>query len=205
MASRPSRAQRQLVSPLHQVPVPTDFAQEALEYLAEPCLIPTFPDEILYVLSRHCQADHTIPLQYYNTVSPPLASVRVLDAYFQCLCKASITEAFFFARSSSLPEHRHLFERMLSFVLSHSSGEARADRAMELIRLPLDAEEESWFENYLLGGKGQGLYGAKDTVIMRQMALGNEQRAQELSRDVKERKRVDNMNWASLTQSFGAV
>ena len=93
---------------------------------------------------------------------------------------------------------------MLSFVLSHSSGKARADRATELISLPLAAEEEAWFEEYLLGGKGKGLFGAKDTVIMRQMALGNVQRAQKLSKDVKERK-VDNMNWASLTQSFGAA
>ena len=121
-----------------------------------------------------------------------------MDAYFQCVCKSSITEAFFFAKAQTLSAYRHLFEAMISFVLGSSSGKQRADRGIELIGLPFDEDEESWFEYYLLEGKGRSLFGAKDTVIMRYMALGKNEEAQELSREVKERK-IDNMNWTSLT------
>ena len=167
--------------------------------MTEPCLIPTFPEEILYALCRHCQHDHTIPLQYYHTVSPPLSDPKVLEACFQCICKSSITEAFSFARAQTPSIHRRLFERMLIFVHGSSSGKLRSDRAVELISLPFDGEEQLWFEQFLLEGKGKSLFGAKDTVIMRYMALGQNHKAQNISREVKER-RIDNMNWASLTE-----
>ena len=178
-----------------------DLKQEALNFLTEPSLIPTFPEEILYTLCRHCQHDHTIPLQYYHTVSPALSDSKVLDTYYQCVCKSSITEAFSFARAQPTPVHRRLFERMLSFVHGSLSGKLRSDCAVELISLPFDEEEQVWFEQFLLDGKGKALYGAKDTVIMRFMALGQGQKAQSLSRGVKERK-IDNTNWSNLTQGY---
>ena len=88
---------------------------------------------------------------------------------------------------------------MLVFVHGSSSGKLRSDRAVELISLPFDGEEQLWFEQFLLEGKGKPLFGAKDTVIMRYMALGQNHKAQSVSKEVKER-RIDNMNWASLTQ-----
>lgn len=87
---------------------------------------------------------------------------------------------------------------MLSFILGSSSGKQRSDRAIELIGLPFDQEEQSWFQQHLLDGKGKALFGAKDTVIMRYMALGELQAAREVSRETKERK-IDNLNWTSLT------
>ena len=138
-------------------------------------------------------------MQYYHTISPPVSSLRTVEAYFQCVCHSSITEAFSFTKSRHPPARRHLFEGLISFSLGSSDGKQRSDRSMELIGLPFDKEEQSWFESYLLEGKGRALFGAKDTVIVRYLAIGKEGEAYELSRQVKERK-IDNMNWSSLTR-----
>lgn len=156
----------------------------------------------MYTLARNSQNNHTIALQYYHTVSPIISSTKTLDEYFKCLCRSSITEAFFFARSQHPSSHRRLFELMLAFVHGSSSGDARSSRGIELVGLPFDEEEADWFEDYLLRGKGKGLYGAKDTMIMRQIAMGDGQRAENLSRDIRER-RIDGMNWITLAQRLG--
>lgn len=69
--------------------------------------------------------------------------------------------------------HRHLLEQLLGFVHSGVPGELRSERGVELVNLPLNEEEECWFEEYLLSGKGRTLQGAKDTVMMRRIAMGN--------------------------------
>ncbi|KAI4156459.1 MAG: hypothetical protein LQ340_000274 [Diploschistes diacapsis] len=153
---------------------------------------------ILKDLKLRNRDPETFATRYYHTVSPPIHTSKVLDAYFQCVCQSSITEAFHFARSQGIQNHRRLFEQMLSFILGSSSGKQRSDRAIELIGLPFDQEEQSWFQQHLLDGKGKALFGAKDTVIMRYMALGELQAAREVSRETKERK-IDNLNWTSLT------
>jgi hypothetical protein len=170
-------------------------------YLTEPCLIPTFPEEILFTLSKHCQSDYHLPIQYYTAVSPQISSTKVLDSFFACVCQASITEGYFFTKSHPTATRRHLFEQLLAFVHGSSSGETQSQRGIELVNLPFDREETEWFEEFLLRGSGKGLFGAKDTVIVRYIAEGRSEDAEKLSREVKERK-IDGVNWTSLTQGL---
>ena len=177
-------------------------SQGSLSYLAEPCLTPTFAEDILYTLCRHCQHQPSLPLQYYHTVSPALTSRKILDAVFDVICHASVTEAYQFSQAQGEIAQRRLFEKLISFVHGSSSGPKRGARATELICLPFTDEEENWFEGYLLNGKGTGLYGARDTVLMRRLALDRSLEAKELSHSVKEGM-IDGLNWANLTEDLG--
>ena len=82
-------------------------------------------------------------------------------------------------------------------VLKSEAGKPRAERALELVGLPLDEEEESWLEDFLLTGKGSTLPGAKDTVLMRRLATG---RSQNLPSEVESLsgRKVDGINWDDL-------
>lgn len=72
---------------------------------------------------------------------------------------------------------------------------------MELINLPFDDTEESWFEDVLLHGLGRTLHGAKDTVMMRRLATG---KLSNLSTDLEalSGKKIDGINWDVLKQSM---
>ncbi|KAG5287135.1 hypothetical protein I7I48_02991 [Histoplasma ohiense] len=193
--------------------------KRALEYLTEPCLLPTFPDEILYVLAtqpKHAQQqsqqlpnenyDDSLATAYYLTVSPPLATPKALNAYFALLCRTHITESFYFSRKQPSPSsHRDLLEQLIVFVLSATKpGETRAKSAMELINLPFNAEEERWFEDCLLTGKARHLPGAKDTVMMRRVATG---RLQDLSAGGLEAlggRKIEGLNWDDLKKNLSA-
>ncbi|KAL2014357.1 hypothetical protein VTN00DRAFT_1882 [Thermoascus crustaceus] len=175
--------------------------RRALEYLTEPSLIPTFPDEILYVLTlQHLpKCDDSLALSYYHTVSPPLASEKVQQAFFEVLCRASITEAFYFARKNDDSNRRKYLEQLVLFVHKTGAGQDRGNRAMELVNLPLDEQEEEWFENCLLHGAAKTLHGAKDTVLMRRLATG---KLSDLSAEVESLggKKVDGLNWDDLKE-----
>lgn len=152
--------------------------QEALDRLTQPSLIPTFPDDVLYTLCRHAtSADDTIPMAYYHSVSPPLASNKVRDAYFEVLSRVSITEAFYFSRARGDAEHEVLFEKLIAFAITQSSRSCRADRGLELISLPMTDAEEASCERILRAsdnGKAHGeLSGSIDTLIMRNIAIGH--------------------------------
>ena len=77
----------------------------------------------------------------------------------------------------------------------------RGTRAVELVGLPFDETEQSWFEEYLLEGKGKALYGAKDSVVMRLISLGQTEQAAKLSDQIKER-RIDGVNWQTLVDGL---
>ncbi|MCJ1376050.1 hypothetical protein MMC20_007288 [Loxospora ochrophaea] len=172
--------------------------EKALEFLTDPSLTPTFPSEILYTLCRHAPPENpTLALTYYHTVSPPLTTTKVLDAFFAVYCRGSITEAFFFSRSQGEHIHRHLFEKLVSFVHAEAGGTIRATRGVELIGLPFNEEEETWFEEYLVEGKGRSLYGAKDSVMMRKILTGRAREAVEFGKDLSG-KVIDGVNWTSL-------
>ncbi|MCJ1319698.1 hypothetical protein MMC15_005034 [Xylographa vitiligo] len=174
----------------------------ALDYLTSPSLIPTFPDEILYTLCRHApQSDSSLPLSYYYSVSPPLASAKVLCAFFERSCKANLTEAFYFSRRRGSLQHHQLFEQLITFVHANSAGSVRASRALELIHLPLDEEEEQLFEEFLSEGKGTTLYGAKDTLMMRKIAKGQVREAVHFGSKLSGRK-IDGLNWDILRESL---
>jgi hypothetical protein len=175
--------------------------QEALEYLTDPSLIPTFPEEILHTLCSHCRTDPTLPLAYYHTVSPEITSSGVLFSFFSALCRASVTEAFYFSRARGEASHRTLFEMLVAFVHAAEGGRPRADRAVELINLPLGEEEEEWLEEYLVGGEGSTLFGAKDTVMMRKIATGRTREAVEMAPGMRERT-IGDVNWSRLTEAL---
>ncbi|GAM33670.1 hypothetical protein TCE0_011f00746 [Talaromyces pinophilus] len=180
--------------------------QLALQYLTEPSLIPTFPDEILYILTlpKLPKHDDSLAIAYYLTVSPPLESEKVQSSYFETLCRASITEAFYFLRKYDDSRRRRFLEQLVLFVHKTPAGNLRGQRAIELLSLPFDDEEESWFEEYLLNGKVATLSGAKDTVLMRRLATGN-------TRDLPPNVRllggpkIDGVNWDDLRQGFNRV
>ncbi|OAX85476.1 hypothetical protein ACJ72_00155 [Emergomyces africanus] len=192
--------------------------RRALEYLTQPSLLPTFPDEILYVLATHPKQqkqqqnssgendDDSLATAYYLTVSPPLASPKALNAYFALLCRTHITEAFYFTRKQPSPtSHRDLLEQLILFVLSTTKpGEARAKRAMELINLPFNAEEENWFEECLLTGKARNLPGAKDTVMMRRVATGRLQDLNSGDLETLGGRKIEGLNWDDLRKNLRA-
>ncbi|GAD98785.1 hypothetical protein AN4596.2 [Paecilomyces variotii No. 5] len=177
--------------------------RRALESLTEPSLIPTFPDEILYVLTlqklpRH---DDSLAMAYYLTVSPPLASEKVQRAFFETLCRSSITEAFYFSRKHGEASRKNYIEQLVVFVHRSSAGQSRSNLAMELVNLPFDETEEEWFEDVLLRGKAKALHGAKDTVLMRRLATG---KLKDHSAEVESLggQKIDGLNWDDLRQSM---
>lgn len=175
--------------------------QRAVEYLTEPSIIPTFPDEILYVLTlpRLPKHDDSLVMAYYLTVSPPLASEKVQRAFFKTLCRSSITEAFYFTRKNDDTLRRSYLTQLIEFVHTTDAGQLRSSRALELIGLPFDDQEEEWFEDALLHGSAKGLHGSKDTVMMRRLASGKlSGLAQELESLGGEK--IDGLNWDVLRQ-----
>ncbi|GES63396.1 nuclear pore complex assembly-domain-containing protein [Aspergillus terreus] len=177
--------------------------RRAIEYLTEPSIIPTFPDEILYVLTlphlpKH---DDSLVMAYYLTVSPPLTTEKVQKAFFQTLCRASITEAFYFTRSHDQSLRRNYVTQLIEFVLTTEAGQLRSKRAMELIGLPFDDQEEEWFEHALLHGSAKSLHGSKDTVMMRRLAAG---KLSGLSAGLESLggTKIDGVNWDVLKESM---
>ena len=140
-------------------------------------------------------------MAYYFTVSPPLATEKVQKAFFATLCRASITEAFYFTRKNDESLRRSYLEQLIVLVHKTTAGQIRSKRAMELISLPLDVKEEHWFEEALLQGSAKALHGAKDTVMMRRLATG---KLSGLSADLESLggKKVDGLNWDVLKQSM---
>ncbi|KAL5343403.1 nuclear pore complex assembly-domain-containing protein [Aspergillus crustosus] len=176
--------------------------KRAIEYLTEPSIIPTFPDEILYALtlphiSRH---DDSLVMAYYLTVNPPLTTVKAQRAFMETLSRASITEAFYFTRKHNDSLRQAYFTQLIEFVHRSDAGQIRSRRAVELIDLPLDEQEEEWFEEALLRGKAKTLHGARDTVLMRRLATGNTAKlAPEL--ESLGGKKIDGLNWDTLKHS----
>jgi hypothetical protein len=146
----------------------------ALELLTDPSLIPTFTDEILYTLIHHPRCDNSLATAYYVTVSPPLRDPRTLVAYFSMLSQNSVTEAYNFTKGQDGAKRKSLFEDLVVAVHTEGGSETRADRALALLSLPLTAEEEAWFEECLLYGKGASCNQAKDSVMMRRLAMGRD-------------------------------
>lgn len=72
---------------------------------------------------------------------------------------------------------------------------------MELVGLPLDEDEEHWFEEALLQGSASTFPGSKDTLMMRRLATGQvEGLAVEL--ESLGGKKVDGLNWDDLRSSM---
>ncbi len=178
-------------------------SQSAMDYLTRPSLLPTFPEHILGTLLRNTTAkDSDLALVYYLTVSPPLTSPDLRDAYFSYLSRISITDAYNFSRRQPDDAHRNLFELLIHEVLSATPSNQRAANGIELLDLPFDEEEESWFESYLLEGKGRSLHGARDTVMMRRIARGKYAQVLKDGKQLSGRKH-DSLSWEVVRDGLG--
>ncbi|KAL8965016.1 MAG: hypothetical protein Q9183_004078 [Haloplaca sp. 2 TL-2023] len=157
--------------------------EKALDYLTEPVLIPTFPEEIVYALCTHPdQHDMHIPLAYYYAVSPPVTSPKVLEALYVKMAESSVTEALFWSRKQGPSMRRRLFDQLIHNVLDAPEGNDRARRSIELIHLPFDTEEEQWFLAYLTEGQGRNIPRAKDALNGRAVAKGRSDALAELGK-----------------------
>ncbi|KAK0650175.1 Protein ELYS [Lasiodiplodia hormozganensis] len=196
----------------------------ALESLTHPSLLPTFPEEVLRVLLEHATSDTSdqhhqhqrhhhrqqtnsgtqhLPLAYYNAVRPPLSSDPELQrAYFRYLAGLSVTQAYFFARAQPSQDHRALLELLVHEAMAPSSA-ARARRTEELVDLPLTDEEEGWFEDYLLEGKGRSLHASRDTVMARRLATGRYPDAVDVGKDLSGR-RFNDVTWDGVKDILNA-
>lgn len=183
------------------LPSNNHFSKKALEYLTEPTLIPTYPEEILYTLCRHApENDSSFPLAYYYTVSPSIQSGKVLEAFFLVLCRSSVMEGFSFSRIHDTETRHMLFEKLINFVLADSSDLNRASRANDFISLPLHDIEETWLNEYLKEGKGRTLLGASDTIIMRELLKGSTNSLLDHDKTTASRK-IDGVSWMTFKES----
>lgn len=144
----------------------------ALQYLAHPSLIPSFPDEIIEVLCRVSKDDPTLSLAYYHSAQPTLSNQQTIDYLLSQLVKSSVTEAFYFTRARNEYCRQQTFELLIKLVLSQTPTDVIAERCLELINLPFTPQEERWFEEYLLLREGKTLNGAKDVLMMRSVGIG---------------------------------
>jgi hypothetical protein len=167
--------------------------QHALEYVAHPSLIPDFADEIIAALVRHAD-DDTLALSYFHTVQPIIKNPHTVELLFSAMARTSLSQALHYSRT--YPDHTRelLFQQLISSVLDAPAGEDTAERAAELISLPLDSIEDQWFEEFLSHGDGRALKKAKDTLLMRRIATGRYEEA------VGER--VTNARWGTIIEGL---
>lgn len=159
---------------------------------------------MLKVLLEHSadQGAH-LPLAFYNTVRPPLTDPELQRAYFRYLTSLSVTQSYFFLRTQPLQDHRALLEMLLQEAMSHDSREERAQRTEELIDLPLTEEEEQWFEEFLLEGKGRSLHASRDTVMARRLATGKYPDAVDVGKQLSGR-RFNDVTWDGVKDILSA-
>ncbi|KAH8668761.1 nuclear pore complex assembly-domain-containing protein [Xylariales sp. PMI_506] len=146
----------------------------ALEFLAHPSLLPEFADDIIIVLVKHASkdGDYTLPLAYWHTVQPVLKNPTAVELLFEALSRSNVSAALQFSRSKPEGTREKLFQRMILSVLGNDRSEDSADRAAELASLSLDSTEEAWFNEILSSGEGKRLKVARDTLLVRRIALG---------------------------------
>lgn len=139
-----------------------------MEYIAHPSLIPDFADDILSALVRH--GSDSLALSYYYTVQPILNTSAALELLFDAMARTSVTEALLYSRTQPEYTREVLFRRMIFVALGDKQSEDPAAGARDLAFLPLESDEEAWFEEYLTNGDGKSLKKAKDTLLIRKIA-----------------------------------
>ncbi|PSN62680.1 hypothetical protein BS50DRAFT_501897 [Corynespora cassiicola Philippines] len=184
--------------------------ETAVGQLTHPSIIPTFPDEIMLALLKKVEDDpgkpseEILPLAYYNCAKPPLVGETVKKDFVKYMADRNVTETYYWIRARPEYEHKALLEILIEETLErrHWRGQdeeveySREDKAMELVSLPFDEDEEKWIESFLTEGKGRNFKGAADTVLMRKIATG---RLQEVAKDTSRGgKRLDGVNWDVL-------
>ena len=147
--------------------------QLSLEYIAHPSLMPDFADDIITALIRHAPGeDYSLALAYYHTVQPVLRTSSALELLSGALAATSLPAALHHSRTFPAHAREQLFRQLVRSVLeAPAPGDEAADRAVELVSLPMDADEEGWFEADLTGD-GAGMRKAKDALVMRRIVMG---------------------------------
>lgn len=179
-----------------------------MEYLTHPSLLPAFTEDILCVLIEHGKpVNKHLPLAYYNAVRPPLTNPDLQKSYFTYLARLSLIQAYFFIETQPVQDHKSLFQLLVDDALQHSRSDSPSNVVDELINLPLTEEQEAWFEEYLLEGKGRTYHAARDTVVARRLALGKYTEAIEVGQQLSGR-RFNDINWDGIknmvTTSLGS-
>lgn len=132
-------------------------------------------------------------------MSSSIKSDEVLKPFFERLAGASVTEAFYFARSLGDPLDQQLFQDLLQSVMKLPSGGEKAMKGTELILLPLNAQEEALFSEYLGSGSGSKLPGAADSVMMRDIALSKYKKGS--NRRKRSHRKIDGLDWTVLNNA----
>jgi hypothetical protein len=134
-------------------------------------------------------------------VSPALESPATLEALHAAMCRASIAEAFFFARRQPEAKQKAMLEQLIHITLSAPPGADCSERNMELVNLPFNAREEGWFEAYLDTGKGRSLQSARGTLAMRK--IGTARYAEVVSQwKGPAGRKINELNWDVLKQGL---
>lgn len=144
-----------------------------------------------------------LPLAYYNTVRPPLTDPELQKAYFRYLTKLEVTQSYFFLKTQPSQDQRTLLEMLVQEAMSHDNRETRAERTEELIDLPFTEEEEQWFEEFLLEGKGRSLHASRDTIMARRLAIGKYPDAIDVGKQLSGR-RFNDVTWDGVKDILGA-
>jgi Nuclear pore complex assembly len=173
--------------------------QQAVLYLTQPSLLPVFSSEILATLLK--AGEYGLALAYYNAIQPNIEGSELWEDFFQAMCKASITEAFFFMRRQSPSHQKHLLELLIDSALNLPAGEERRKKGLELVDLPFNHAEETWFREYLTSGKGRKLDRAGDTILTRLLALGKYDGMMDTVSEVNASKvKVDGIKWENIVE-----
>jgi hypothetical protein len=128
-----------------------------------------------------------------------LNSSGLQNSFFVTLCRASLSEALFFLRRQDPASQPRLLGMLITAALKNTPVEHRPETGVELIELPLNADEERWFEEYLTKGEGQALAGARDALLARWAISG---KWQKVVNDAGTGS-ADAGGWRHLTESLG--
>jgi hypothetical protein len=187
----------------------------AVEHLTHPSIIPTFPDEILYMLLKgrdrltsvgmqKNSEDDILALAYYNCVKPPLEEAKVRDEFAKYMSARNVTETYYWIHTRPEYEQKPLLEILMDQTLersawSNSMGDetyTREEKALEFVSLPFSEDEEAFVETFLTEGKGRNYQGANDTLMMRRIAMG---RLADVAKETGNRgRRHDGVTWEVL-------
>lgn len=114
-----------------------------------------------------------------------------------------MTEAFFFLRKQPPPGQKHLLELLVDSALSLSASEERKRKGLELVELPFNPQEETWFKEYLTNGKGRKYDRAGDTVLARLLAKGDYDQMLDAVDSVNTSKtKLDGFKWDNIIEGI---
>lgn len=83
------------------------------------------------------------------------------------MAKVNITEALLFSRSYPDSAREILFRQLIKISLGEKKD---GNTVEELAFLPLEPNEETWFEEFLTNGEGKSMKKAKDTLLVHKIA-----------------------------------